>query len=138
MSREELLRRLDLACGDLPLDQPELAKLKGDPTPEFVPQASDDANPIELASDDGGGFMQTLPPIPYAGGQDGGYPGFPGFPFAPPMGGGGGRIPNSPTIGTTVFDNPPPVAEAPEPGTFLMLFTGLSGVVEIVRRRRAS
>jgi hypothetical protein len=139
MTREEMLRKLDLACGDLPEEQPELAMLKGDPAPEFVPEESDDTNPIELASDDGG-FLQTLPPVPYTGVPEGGYPGAPGFPFAPPMGGGGGRIPNSPTTGTTVVDTPPapPTAEAPEPGSYVLLFTGLSGIAGIVRRRRTS
>jgi len=137
MSKEELLKRVAEACGDLPLDQPEIAKMKGDPVPDFIPEKSDDDTPMELASDDGGGFLQTLPPPTYAGVPDGGFPGSPGFPFAPPMGGGGGRIPPT-TTGTTVDTPPPPVAETPEPTSFVLIFTGLSGVIEIARRRRAS
>jgi hypothetical protein len=149
MTREELLKRLELACGDLPLDQPEVAKLNGDPAPEFVPEMPDDGDPIELASNDGGGFLQTLPPPVYPGSSSAGTPGFPGFPSAPPIGGGGGRTPSSPTVPGSgceaqakvvcqpVPPDQPPVAEAPEPGTFVLLFTGLSGMAEIIRRRAA-
>ncbi len=139
MTREEMLKKLELACGDLPGEQAKLAELKGDPVPDFVPDESEENTPLQLVSDDAG-FLQTLPPPVYAGGTDGGYPGAPGFPFAPPIGGGGARTPNSPTAGTTVLDTPPspPVAEAPEPSTYVLLFTGLSGMVGIVRRRRIS
>src|SRR5215471_7618293 len=49
MTREELLKKLELACGDLPEDQPKLAELMNDgPVPDFLPETHDD-EPIELA-----------------------------------------------------------------------------------------
>lgn len=142
MTREELLKKFELACGDLPEDHPEVAKLKEEPSPEFIPDTHDEGEPIELASTDGG-FLQPQAPPGYPGAISGGYPGFGGFPGAPPIGGGGGKTPgtsgcdvNSEVICTPPPDQPP-VAETPEPGTFALLFTGLSAGLVGIRRRRA-
>lgn len=147
MTREELLKKLELACGDLAEDKPEIAKLKEEPTPEFIPEIHDQGDPIELASVDDG-FLQPQTPPGYPGVPSGGFPSFGGFPGTPPIGGGGPKTPGTPTTSTSGCDvnsqvvcTPPPdqpVAETPEPGTFALLLTGLSGGLVAIRRRRAA
>lgn len=145
MTREELLKKLELACGDLPEDRPALAKLEDEPAPEFIPEVHEDGDPIELASNGSDGFLQPQTSPGYPGAPSGGFPGFGGFPGTPPIGGGGGRIPGSPTtpipgceinadVACTPTPNPPPIGETPEPGTFVLLATGLSGGSLVLRR----
>lgn len=144
MTREELLRRLQLACGDLPLDIPADGKLTPDPLPNFLAEMSPDDTPVELASGPGAGFLETYAPPTYPGTYSSGSPSYPGFPAAPPFGGGGsggGKTPpNSPPGGGG--DQPPPgggdtpPTPVPEPESIVLLLTGLSGLAEVVRRRR--
>ena len=144
MSREELLKRLELACGDLPGESPVLGQLEKEPVADFIPT---DTNPVDLAENEPGGFIPFLAPPSYGtyATTDGGSP---GFPFLPPIVGGGGRIPNPPPTGTTTncdakaqvsctpppSDGPPPLV-TPEPGTLVLLLTGIPGAVKVVRRR---
>lgn len=142
MSREELLKKIELACGDLPIDipQPEVA--------DVIPQIPDDSE-VELASDDGGPFIPTFAPPVYPGGvpmsPDSGSP---GSPFTPPILGSGPKPQTPTTTGTTTScstnptapgcdsgGNTPPLV-TPEPGTMVLILTGIPGVAEMVRRRR--
>ncbi|WP_035347301.1 PEP-CTERM sorting domain-containing protein [Edaphobacter aggregans] len=144
MSREEMLRKFELACGDLPEDTPALGDLPQDPMPAFLAYRKPDEMPLES---DSPGFLALAAPPSYAGGgvgyPTGGYggvypPGFGGFP-----GGGGthGQTPFNPPATGTGGDNPPPppppppTAEAPEPGSLVLMATGLAGVAGAIRRR---
>lgn len=149
MSREEMLRKFELACGDLPEDAPVLGELARDPRPPFIA----DRNPDEDLSfeADPPSTLLAMNQVPnYAGGGVG-YPGggygpapyFPGFGGLGP-GGGGGRNQTPPTGTPTTGsggDNPPsppspPTAEAPEPGSLMLMATGVAGVAGAIRRRR--
>jgi hypothetical protein len=147
MSREEALRKFELACGDLPEDAPALGSLPNDPTPAFLAynEKSDDDLPLDT---DTPSTLLVLNQLPgYAGGgvglpTGGNGPGVyvPGFGGLGP--GGGGTSGKTPTTTGTGGDNPPPsppsppTAEAPEPGSLVLMATGLAGVAGAVRRRR--
>ena len=95
MTREELLKKLQLACGDLPLDIPAQGNLTPDSPPKFIAERSPEDSAVELASSPDGGFLETYAPPTYPGTYAGGGPSYPGFPGGvPPFGGGGGgKIP---------------------------------------------
>ena len=145
MTREEMLRKFELACGDLPEDSPEGGSLPPDPTPAFIADRTPGGDEMPLDEDSPGMMLAMNQPPSYAGGYS--SVGQPGFPMPPGFGGfpGGGvphgNIPtNPPTTGTTA-DNPlpppPPVtAEAPEPASLLLLATGLVGAAGAIRGRR--
>jgi hypothetical protein len=124
MTRTELLKKMADLCGDLPNEIP-LADGPKTPVAELVPPRESDGTPMELASGDTGSFLQSTPPPQYTP-PTSGYPGSPRYPSIPPIGGG------PPTVYT------PPTVPTPEPGSFVLLFTGLSGIAEVVRRRRKS
>ncbi|WP_263366845.1 PEP-CTERM sorting domain-containing protein [Edaphobacter bradus] len=143
MSRSEMLKKFTLSCGDLPLDEPDGGDLEPVAMPDFI-FAQDTAEPIDLAQGNDGGLLQSYPPPVFPGGVS---PSYPGFPSAPPIGGsgfppGGKTPPNVPPGGGG--DQPPPgggggtPTPTPEPSTVVFLLTGLSGVVKVARRRRAS
>jgi len=135
MTREELLKKLELACGDLPDDKPKLAELvRNDPTPDFVPEIHDD-EPIEVASSEGGVIPSIMPPVystPEAAPPGGGGP---GFPFIPPIGG-GPKPPNTPVTSTSTPPDQPPTDVVPEPETLALLLTGIPAAVGAARRKR--
>jgi hypothetical protein len=142
MTREEMLRELEFACGDLPVDPVELSRtVSYEPAPAFVPgglEGDDVMGPTMtptgpqglLASNDGppAGWMPGLGGgIGGVGG--GGYPGNPGNPSSPgnPGNPGGPGNPGNP--------GGPPTAVAPEPGSLLLVATGVLGAVGAARRR---
>jgi hypothetical protein len=135
MTREELLKKLELACGDLPEDRPQLAELvKGDPTPDFLPETHDE-EPVELASNDVGVIPLFAPPEYSTPGVTPPGGGVPGIPFIPPVGG-GGKPPNTPVTSTSTPPDGPPTDVVPEPGTLVLMLTGIPAAAEALRRRR--
>ena len=149
MTREEMLRKFELACGDLPEDSPTGGNLPQDPVPTFISDAKPGGDlPLDLEDDTPGMLLAMNQPPSYAGGYpSGGEPGFsmpPGFGGFPGGGGPHGHTPSNPPVEGTTGDNPlpptppppPPIAEAPEPGSLLLMATGLLGAAGVVRGRR--
>ncbi len=144
-TREEMLRSFNLACGD---ELPEISSppqlLKGDAVPPFLSRPD---IALDHGDDDGPLIAQNeLPPPP----QLGGYPpneGGPGYGGPGGFGGGGGGVypggptpktPDSPpTTGTLDSPPPPPVSTVPEPGSVVLVLTGIAGAAGMARRRLA-
>jgi hypothetical protein len=122
MTRSELLQKMADLCGDLPNEIPAADGPAKPPVAQMIPPRQSDGPPMDLASDEGSGFLQTTPPPQYTP-PTGGYPGGPGYPSIPPIGGG---------------PYTPPTVPTPEPGSLVLLATGLSGIAEVIRRRRKS
>jgi hypothetical protein len=143
MTREEMLRRFELACGDLPEDEPVTGDLPPDPTPSFIADRRPGSDSLDLESDTPG-MLLAMNELPNYGGSSAGWPtggggGFVPGGFVPGFGLPGGRTPNSPTTGQG-GDNPPSpppplTAEAPEPASLLLVATGFAGVAGALRRR---
>jgi len=140
MTKEEMLRRFELACGDLPEDLPVTATLPPTPPPVFAPEKSLDLGVEDLAGNDGTPLL-PMQSTPSYGGSQSSYPGGPGgFGLPPGFPGGGYVPPKLPDTGTSNPPPPPPIqtAPTPEPGSVVLVLTGISGgVAEMVRRRRA-
>ncbi len=137
---EQIAARFRELCGDLPQEAlPGGQSMPGKASPEdYEPPPS--SGPVELASIDGPGPLETNPLPPYFGG--GGSPGGGGPPMggAPVFGGGGGGggIPpktTPPTPPTTPPIDTPPVTVVAEPESLVLVVTGLVGAVGVVRRR---
>jgi PEP-CTERM motif len=138
MTREEILRRFNLACGDMPEDMPSTQMVQGeDPRPDYLASPLHGNLPLENAPD--GGLLAANVPPPsssnsggysyppgFGGGYGGGTPGVP----APHIPGGGGTPPTGPPTS-------PPVPPVPEPGSLVMMLTGIVGAAGMVRRRFA-
>jgi PEP-CTERM motif len=140
MTREEILRRFNLACGDMPEDMPapQMA-LEEEPKPDYLasPVHGDmllenppdggliAANVPPPSSSNGGGY--NYPPG-FGGGYGGGSPG--GLAPKVPAGGGGSTPPTGPPTS-------PPVSPVPEPGSLVMMLTGIVGAAGMARRRFA-
>jgi hypothetical protein len=137
-TREEMLRDFKLACGDeLPEEPSPAPLLTGKDLPPF-PSA-----PPDIGLDPGDGDRQliaenVLPVLPPLEGYppNDGWPGRGGF-----TGFGGGGYPGSPTphIPTTPPSTPdtPPLSTVPEPGSVVLVLTGIAGAAGMVRRRLA-
>jgi len=140
MSREEALRKMEFACGDVGLEDPVLSNIASSPAPRFIPAASEEggeplAPPSNLVAQNnppagGGGFpiggVPSAPVFP-GGGGNGGVPGGGGT----TPGGGGNNPPPPPPP-------PPPPAQTPEPGSLVLMATGLAGAAGMIRRRLAA
>jgi len=144
MSREEMLRHFNLACGELPDSLPAQVLLAEEVAPDFlssrplhsdVAQADVPNEGLLLPSSPGNtGFSNPfnggVPPV-FGGGGGGGGGGNPGGPGSPGNPGNPGN-PGDPPGG----DNPPPVIPpVPEPSSVVLLLTGIAGAAGIVRSR---
>jgi hypothetical protein len=145
MSREEMLRHFNLACGEFPDNLPAQVLQAEKVAPDFLsgrPLLSDVAQedvpnegllPPSSPGNSGWSnpFNGGVPPfLGGGGGGGGGNPGGsgPGGPGNP----GGPGSPGNPPGG----DNPPPVIPpVPEPSSVVLLLTGIAGAAGIVRRR---
>jgi hypothetical protein len=126
MTREELLRRLDLACGVLPEREADQPLIKEETIADFLPHLPLGYVPL-IPSDDEPLIAYNEPPsLPGAdrpvpsGPPAGGYPGVPGF-FLPP-------VPPPPP-------STPPITPVPEPESLVLLLTGLASGAAVVRRK---
>ena len=133
MTREEILRRLRLACGDIPEESiPSQQLIAAVPPPgNFLPGTP--SAPIELASLDEGSVApayssSAVPGAPGIG------PGI-GYPGIWPGGGGGnngggGGNGGGGNGGGKGGNDPPPI---PEPGSIFLILTGLPALAGFVR-----
>jgi hypothetical protein len=124
MSRPATLRHFDLACGVLPessADQPLIAE--EEPAP-LGPEVPEDEVGL-LPGFDGPGTI--LP-------EDGPTP--PSFAQSPPTGGPPIYTPPYTTPGGGYTTPPtPPITPVPEPGSYVLILTGLAGAASVIRRR---
>ncbi len=148
MSREEALRKFLLACEVTPEDVPPfLGDLPSEPMPVFITDNKKPDDDPPLGEDAPSTLLALNQPSGYAGGgyslPIGGY----GLGFSAPWfgglgSGGGGTNTNTPTSTGTGGDNPlpssssVPTAETPEPGSLLLVGTGLVLVAGMIHRRQ--
>ena len=140
MTREEALRRFNLACGDMPEDMPTTQMVhEEDPKPDFLASSQHD---MPLEKPDGGGIVakNVIPPFPpgggwqyppsfFGGGAPTGGPGAPTGGTTPPTEG------TTPPPGGTTPPVTPPVSPVPEPGSIVLMLTGVAGAAGMARRR---
>lgn len=132
MTKEELLHELEFACGDLPLVPVQLSRtVHFDPLPDFAATSfpEDDVAGPSLVQDSPQGNVASNsgPSTGWNPGLGGGIGGF---------GGGGGLPPSNP--GNPGNPGNPPPAVTPEPGSLLLVATGVLGVAGTLRRRSRS
>jgi len=137
MTREEALSKMEFACGTVGLEDPTVGDLAESPVPAFFAGRG----PLDESGEELTGPPSNLVAqnnSPGSGFPIGGVPGVPLF----PGGGGGGGVPGNPPGGGD-GGNPvpppppgPPTAEAPEPGSLVLLATGLLGAAGMLRRIR--
>jgi hypothetical protein len=132
MTREEMLHRFDLACGELPEDTLAPGDLPGSSAPAFIAnhKPGGDEMPLDPGNEAPDSMIAMNQPPSYFGGGD-----------SPSSYGGGGIPRNPPATGSGGDDpstlSPPalPTAEAPEPGSLLLVATGFAGAAGILQRR---
>jgi hypothetical protein len=129
MTREEALRRFNLACGDLPPENMLTTEmLEEKPKPDYLALHGD--IPLENAPTKGLIAANVLPPYSPGGGS----------PFVPGLGGGfggGGTAPGGSGPNPPPTDGPPPVSAIPEPGSIVLMLTGIVGAGGVGRCRYA-
>jgi uncharacterized membrane protein YgcG len=138
-TRQQMLDRFNIACGDLP-GGPSLVEAKKSPA-QFASEMRS-YEPVEIANAGTDGIIPFENPPAYTppssnGGGSGGGGG-----YAPPFfGGGGGPGGGGGGGGTTPSEPIPPVppiipiSPVPEPGSIVMILTGLAGAAGMVRAK---
>ncbi len=139
-TREEMLHDFQLACGDeLPDGSSPDLMLKSEDVPPPPPVR------LDFGDGDGDGPLiaeNALPILPPMGG----YPPNEGWPGGGGFGGFGGggypggptpHIPDTPPQGGTPDPPPPPASTVPEPGSIVLVLTGIAGAAGAMRRRLA-
>ena len=149
MTRQQALHHFDLACGALPEDESETPLIAEEkPQPPFESHPLDDRLDIVDAGADQ--MIAENDPPPFGGqgfspdSPSGGYPN-----YGPPVGGGGPRggggggtpslqtqpPPNSPGNPPDTPAPPPDTPQVPEPGSFVLVLTGVAGAAGAMRRK---
>jgi hypothetical protein len=150
LTREEMLDRFNLLCGDLPGDTLPIDELaEGQMTPVEMAQEMEPFLPLESTVMDDGGFIPPMGVTPYSpmGTSIASGAGTGGGTFSPPIYGGGwfsagnggkGSGGNSGGDGGTSGSgtgDPTPVAVVPEPSSLILLLTGIAGTAGALSRR---
>jgi hypothetical protein len=139
MSRAEMLRRFNLACGELPEESAAPQQVATEElAPDFFPRNTTHSD-MPLEDTPGTGLIAENDSPPYSPGGSGGWPGPPSGGIPPGFGGGfggGGTTPSYPGTPGTPIDPVTPVTPAvPEPSSIVLLLTGAAGAAGMIRRR---
>ncbi len=143
MTRVQTLHHFDLACGELPEDGSDGGgTIAEEGQPPFLSHPMDDGLDLEPAGLDQMIAENDAPP--YGGSESspdsppGGYPNYgPPVGGGGPPGGGGGTPGGGQTVPPPNSPPPPPPAtpEVPEPGSLVLVLTGMAGAAGAMRRR---